>query len=75
MDSLLGRLVLQRYRDTVLRYGGERRPREMLSRLLGDDGGETRGLAEGLCEDVAAGEDAARALLGQARNPSWCLVK
>ncbi|VDK38354.1 unnamed protein product [Taenia asiatica] len=67
----------RRYRDTLLRHGGERRPQEMLSRLLNEDEvtADTRCLAAGLCEDVAIREESARVILTRMGNPSWNLVQ
>ncbi|KAL5108136.1 Mitochondrial intermediate peptidase [Taenia crassiceps] len=52
----------RRYRDILLRHGGERRPQEMLSRLLneGEATADTGRLAAGLCEDIAIREESAR---------------
>ncbi|KAL5969210.1 Mitochondrial intermediate peptidase [Taenia solium] len=67
----------RRYRDTLLRHGGERRPQEMLSRLLneGEVTADTRCLAAGLCEDIAIREESARVILTRMGNPSWNLVQ
>lgn len=69
--------ILQRYRDTLLRHGGERRPQEMLSRLLneGEATADTGHLAAGLCEDIAIREESARVVLTRMGNPSWNLVQ
>uniref|UniRef100_A0A0R3WJL2 Bestrophin homolog n=1 Tax=Hydatigena taeniaeformis TaxID=6205 RepID=A0A0R3WJL2_HYDTA len=55
----------------------ERRPQEMLSRLLNEaeatvDMGH---LAAGLCEDIAIREEAARVTLMRMSSPSWNLVQ
>ncbi|CDS37652.1 mitochondrial intermediate peptidase [Echinococcus multilocularis] len=67
----------RRYRDALLRHGGERRPQEMLSRLLNEDEGtaDTGHLAAGLCEDIAVREEAARIILARIGNASWNLVR
>ncbi|VUZ44727.1 unnamed protein product [Hymenolepis diminuta] len=66
----------RKYRDILLRHGGERRPQEMLSQLLGGEGKEDmKRLAQGLCEDVVADEETAQVVLSRAQNSSWNLVR
>ncbi|VDN35183.1 unnamed protein product [Dibothriocephalus latus] len=67
----------QRYRDYLLRHGGERRPASMMKRLLGDsteaDDGPSlspEALATGLFEDVAACEDTAKRIFQMDNHPS-----
>ncbi|VDO01291.1 unnamed protein product [Rodentolepis nana] len=66
----------RKYRDALLRHGGERRPQEMLSQLLGEEEKEDmRRLAQGLCEDIVASEETARVVLSRAQNPSLSRVR
>ncbi|KAL7059786.1 hypothetical protein AAHC03_014039 [Spirometra sp. Aus1] len=66
----------RRYRDCLLRHGGERRPAFMLKRLLGDSTDADHGpslspdaLATGLFEDVAACEETAKRMFEMDNQP------
>lgn len=79
----------KKYRDTILRFGGERRPTEMLANLvIGNNCGEGEGaqsscsndleperLARGLCEDIESSEETARLVHHQAEESGWKLVR
>uniref|UniRef100_A0A183T8Y9 Peptidase_M3 domain-containing protein n=1 Tax=Schistocephalus solidus TaxID=70667 RepID=A0A183T8Y9_SCHSO len=69
-------VLFQRYRDYLLRHGGEQRPAFMLKRLLGDSAEAVHSsslspeaLASGLFEDVAACEETAKRMFEMDNQP------